>query len=379
MRGAIAMNTRLTDGPDAPSSTWRIATSAFLVAICVIVATTPLPAAPEEPPKSFFDLKLFRFEFDNDIFLGSDDAFSAGWSFQLHSRLMDTWNPGFAGWIGKVPGLGDDGQGGRVVRFAVGLSQIMVTPNDTTIAAPQPNDAPWAGLLGATGTWSSYDNERLAALQIYVGCMGPCSQVEDVQKFVHNQLGMGDDPKGWGNQLSNQALGNVNYQYIHKLYVADPSRYAFGRFATDLAAGAQVGLGNLDTFARGDLEFRFGWGMPMGFSKVPDPPGIGTALDPVYFEPGRPVPDLRHWSYVFNLVLRAAWINYLAPAEGGETESGYDHPSLEPPGKAEAIAGVHLVRVPFGIHLTYFRYLDNPEPDIQSSLNWVNFSFEYRF
>src|SRR5258705_505447 len=271
MRGAVAMNTRPTDGAGAPVSAWRIATSAFLLGACAVVATAPLPAAQEEPPKSFFDRKLFRLEFDNDIFLGSDDAFSAGWSFQLHSRLMDTWNPGFAGWIGKVPGLGDDGQGGRVARFAVGLSQIMVTPNDTTIEAPQPNDAPWAGLVGATGTWSSYGHYSLAALQISVGCMGPCSQVEDVQKFVHNRLGAGEEPKSWGNQLSNQALGNVNYQYIHKLYVADPSRYAFGRFATDLAAGAQAGAGNVDTFARAALHVRFGWGMPMRSSHDPDP------------------------------------------------------------------------------------------------------------
>lgn len=373
------MNTRPTDGPGAPLSAWRIATSAFLVGACVVVATAPLQASDDKAPKSIWDKKMFRFEFDNDTFLGSDDAFSAGWSFQVHSRLMDTWNPGFAGWIGKVPGLGDDGQGGRIVRFAVGLSQIMVTPNDITIEAPQPNDEPWAGLLGATGTWSSYDNERLAALQIYVGCMGPCSQAEDVQKFVHEQLGFGESPEGWGNQLSNQALGNVNYEYRHKLYVADPSKYAFHRFATDLAAGAQVGAGNLDTFARGDLEFRFGWGMKMGFTKVPDPPGIGTVLDPIYFEPGKPLPDLTHWSYVFNVILRASWIGYLAPAEGGPTESGYNHPSLEPPGKAEALAGFHIVRTPFGIHLTYFRYLDDADPDLQDSFDWVNLSIEYRF
>jgi hypothetical protein len=49
--------------------------------------------AADEPEKSPWDLKLFRFEFDNDSFIGSDDAFSAGWSFQVHSRLMDEWNP----------------------------------------------------------------------------------------------------------------------------------------------------------------------------------------------------------------------------------------------------------------------------------------------
>jgi hypothetical protein len=36
-------------------------------------------AADERQPKSPWDLKMFRFEFDNDTFLGSDDAFTAGW------------------------------------------------------------------------------------------------------------------------------------------------------------------------------------------------------------------------------------------------------------------------------------------------------------
>ena len=51
-------------------------------------------------------MKLFRFEFDNDTFLGSDDAFSAGWSVQVHSQLLDEWTPGLAGWIGRFPTLG---------------------------------------------------------------------------------------------------------------------------------------------------------------------------------------------------------------------------------------------------------------------------------
>lgn len=64
-------------------------------------------------------------EFDNDTFLGSDDAFTAGWSFQVHSRLMEEWNDGFARWNGKLPGLGHEGADHRVVRWAAGLSQTI--------------------------------------------------------------------------------------------------------------------------------------------------------------------------------------------------------------------------------------------------------------
>src|SRR5262245_10888520 len=108
-------------------------------ALAFVTAAAIAPvAAADEPAKDFRDLYLFRFEFDNDNLLGSDDAFTAGWSFQLHSPLDDTWGPAYARWIGRFPGLGDDGRGGRIVRWAVGLNQIILTPADISIEAPQP-------------------------------------------------------------------------------------------------------------------------------------------------------------------------------------------------------------------------------------------------
>src|SRR6267154_906426 len=128
-------------------------------------------------------LSVVRFDFDNDVLLGKDNSFTAGWSIQWHSRLNDVWGPGSAKWIGRVPGL------------------------------------------GASVSWSAYDNRRLAALQVYAGCMGPCSAAEPVQKFVHGDLGFGPFPRGWDNQLVNKALFNVNYEYRYKLFLDRPARY----------------------------------------------------------------------------------------------------------------------------------------------------------
>src|SRR5258706_9057251 len=86
------------------------------------------------------NLSVVRFDFDNDVFLGKDNSFTAGWSLQRHSRLNDVWSPGYAKWIGRVPGLGDGGRGGRGTRRAVGLSPGLITPQNGGIAAPQPND-----------------------------------------------------------------------------------------------------------------------------------------------------------------------------------------------------------------------------------------------
>lgn len=337
-------------------------------------------AGEEKERKNPWDLKMFRVEFDNDTFVGSDDVFTAGWSLQLHSRIMDRWNPAYAGWIGRFPGLGDDGEGGRVVRWAYGLSQIILTPSEIGIETPQPDDVPWAGTLGVTGSWWSNDNKKLAALQIYLGCLGPCSQAEQVQTFVHDDLGFGEPPKGWDNQLSNRVLANLNYEYRYKLYAVDVAAYLPGRFAHDLSIGGQAAVGNLLTSVTGQLEFRFGWGLTMGFTKVPDPPGLGIVMEPIYFDPGAALVDLYRWRIYFNVVARSRWTTYFAPAEGGATESGYHHPALDSyPGENQILFGLHLVRVPVGFHFTYYRYLGSEPPGIQGSIDWINFSLEYRF
>src|SRR5258705_12300862 len=229
------------------------------------------------------NLSVVRFDFDNDVFLGKDNSFTGGWMLQWHSRLNDVWGPSYAKWIGRVPGLGDGGRagGGPITRWAVGISQVIITPKNVGIAAPQPNDAPWAGMLGAAMSWSAYDNRRMAALQVYAGCMGPCSAAEPVQKFVHGDLGLGPVPRGWDNQLVNKALFNLNYEYRYKLFADRLARYFTpGRFAHDLSVGSHVGLGNVETLIWGQGGDPFGWGLPLGFPKPPDPPARGSMLEP---------------------------------------------------------------------------------------------------
>src|SRR5262245_11166701 len=355
----------------------RSSAGALSLALLLLLGAPPAAASDAEP-KDPWSLRLFRFEFDNDSFIGSDDAFSAGWSMQLHSRGMDRWGDGLKGWIGRLPGLGDDADGGRIVRWAGGLTQIILTPSDISIETPQPDDVPWAGGLAATATWSSYSNRRLGAIQLYLGCMGPCSYGEEVQKFIHEDLGFGEPPQGWDNQLVNQWLGNVNYEYRYKFWTDRAESYLPDRFAADMSAGGMAGAGNAAILARADLEFRFGWGLPMGFTKIPDFPPLGVITDPVYFDPLRPVTNLTGWRAYFNLVARLSWYERIAPFEGGETGNGGFRPEISPmPGRRQALFGMHLIRVPFGFNLTYFHYFD-PE-EFNSGRDWVNFTFEYRF
>jgi hypothetical protein len=294
---------------------------------------------------------------------------------------MDEWKPGLAGWIGRLPTLGDDGQGGRVVRSAWGITQIIITPANVNLASPQPNDSPWAGMLGGYVSWSAYDNKRLGALQLYLGCIGPCSHAQEAQSFVHDHLHLGDHPNGWGNQLDNRALFNVNYEYRHKLW-SGAAHYNARRIGNDLSVGTQVGVGNLATYAEAWLEYRFGWDIPQGFAKLADPPALGVALDPVYLDPNGPPSSSRTWLPYFNLVARHRAFHSFAAIESGDTvDGGHYQQVASTPGDNQLVFGVHLAKLPMAFHITYYRYFDDSSVTgvIHSSLDWVNISFERRF
>lgn len=324
---------------------------------------------------------LYRFEFDNDIVAGSDDGFSAGWSLQLHSPLFDTWDEHVPSWLQQLPGLEDDGERGRIVRWVMGFGQAIVTPEDVTIAEPQPEDTPWAGIAGVFGGLSSYDNRRLSAVQLFLGCMGPCSQADEVQRFTHEDLGWGEPPAGWSNQLENQPLGNLNLAWAHKLWAPEDDAYLSGRWAWDVATGAQIGLGNLATYLRAQLELRCGFGLPMGFTHVPDPLAFGLALDPVYVVPEAAPQVGQRWRGYASVVLRGTHYEHMAPAEGGRTANGGHHPGMNPNvGQPELLVGLHVGRSPVAFHLTYYCYLSRRNlPELASHPDWMNFSFEFRF
>jgi hypothetical protein len=335
--------------------------------------------ADESPSRDWRDTKSFRFEFDNDTFVGSDDAFTAGWSVQVHSPPRDEWAAGLPRWIGRFPTLGDDGVGGRVVRQGWGITQLIVTPKNVSEAAPQADDWPWAGLLGGYVSWSAYDDRRLAALQLYVGCIGPCSQADDVQRFVHNHLRFGEPPAGWANQLDDDALVNVNYEYRYKVWPGAKDRSR--RFGSDVSVGAQGGIGSFATYAEAWVEYRFGWDVPPGFTKFGDPPALGIALDPVFADPSELRPARRSWRPYFNVVARLRSVDEFAPLDSRKTRNGdLDGPRASTPGDEQIIIGVHVLRTPLAFHLAYYRYVDGVDAALAGSgMDWVHFSFERRF
>jgi hypothetical protein len=263
----------------------------------------------------------------------------------------------------------------------LGLIQLIVTPEDLTMATLQPDDAPYAGVLGVHGSWAAYDNRRLAALQLYVGCLGPCSQAEEVQKFVHDDLGPGTHPEGWDNQLEEEWLGNVNFAWRRKLLATADERYSSRAWASDLSVGGQVAAGNAARFVDAQVELRLGWGLPMGFTHIPDPAPRGVVLDPAYVPVEAWRAGANDWRGYLSVVLRAMAEDEIAVREGGRTTNGGYHPGFDASeDEPEVLLGLHVGKGGYAAHLTYYRFLGSrQEQGPGSSTDWINFSFERRF
>ena len=331
-------------------------------------------------------MHMWRFEFDNDIFSGSDDAFSNGWSLQRHSPAVETWDvrpngkrrAGVSRWIGNhFPGLKVGGATGKVGRRTIGISQIIQTPEDIENPDPQPDDVPWAGTAGLHESWISLDNRWLYAFQIFVGVMGPASLAEETQRFVHDDLGLSDNsPRGWDNQIDTKALFNLNYALRRKLAAPSDERYQSGRLAGDLAIGGQAGLGNFFRFVEAQLEFRFGWGLPQGFTHIPDAPGRGIMMEPSMGPPGD------HWHVNFSIVPRYTYYDAIATMDGGDTSNGGFHPGVDYDKNVfQTLFGLHVGKKRFSAHITYYYFPSAELTNVptETSLSWANLSVEYRW
>jgi hypothetical protein len=268
--------------------------------------------------------------------------------------------------VDHVPGIA--GNAGTRVRHGFGIGQIIQTPNDLSQAELIEDDLPYAGVLGLANSWTALSDERLNTFQLYLGVLGPASLAEEVQTFVHTDLGLGEDPMGWDNQLDNEPVINLNYAMARKL-----GRLGHrGGFSGDLAAGGSLGLGNLFSQIQAGLQTRFGWNLPEGFVHIPDMAGRGVIVNPVLEGP-----DAGATRFYFSAVVRAAAIGYTVLLDGNTFEDShnvdYDHHMVQ------SIIGTHFNHGDFGLHFNLYLSANPADDSSQSDLTWGNVSLDYRF
>lgn len=125
-------------------------------------------------------------------------------------------------------------------------------PTDIQLAAPDPTDSPYAGLLFWQGGLLSVNSRITDFSSILFGMLGPASLAEESQNIVHKITGA-DIPQGWDHQLDNEAVIEINYGRFLRL-----SDWTLGNLEFDTVVGANGFLGNLLTAAVSVCYMRIG-------------------------------------------------------------------------------------------------------------------------
>lgn len=232
---------------------------------------------PGNKEKHLREAAKYRFESNNDAIFGSDNQFSNGWAFQIHTPVADRWSavegpPDYINKIGAwLPTLTADN---HKYRASLSIGQIIQTPDDIKNPNLITDDVPYAGVLTVKSSWIAFNETDFRGAELIVGVLGRPSMAEQTQNLVHKTFDS-NIAQGWDNQLKTEPVINANYMRKKKFYQAGN----LAKFSFDAAISGDVQLGTLFTSAGARLETRFGWNMPRGFMYVPDPIGRFLTYD----------------------------------------------------------------------------------------------------
>jgi hypothetical protein len=196
--------------------------------------------------------------FENDTLTGSDNNYTNGIGFSWVSNAIGSYEPTspvrrWGEFWSFLPFVGKDGSRTYV---AWSLAQEMHTPDDIEEPNPPKDDQPYAGVLYLDSVLYARRERWTHAWQLRVGVVGPASQADDVQKWVHSKVGA-DKPRGWHTQFPNEAIVNVGYTGTYMLAQGDLGHGASWR----LIPVGYAGLGNYFTGVGLGLYGEIGWNL----------------------------------------------------------------------------------------------------------------------
>jgi lipid A 3-O-deacylase len=210
------------------------------------------------------------FVLENDLFSGTDEGYTNGFTLRVTSGEGDVLDP-----VRRVasPFIADDAR----LRATYAIGQNLYTPTNISTPVPDPTDRPYAGwLYGSVGLLAD-DDESLTSLELSLGVVGPLAFGKETQTIVHDLIDS-TDPNGWGSQLGNEPAVLLTLERKWKTRVVG-GLFGFGIDAAPYVGGA---LGNVFTHANAGFTFRIGTDLPRDYGPPriqPSTPGSG------FFEP----------------------------------------------------------------------------------------------
>lgn len=309
------------------------------------------PRLEAQAPASAPDHSSWHFEFSNDVFFLSDNNISSGMSLQYNSASAKAWSelkavPGFIRSLGRLVFPSSNRQ--RAHRFSLALTQTLQTPDDINRKELIETDVPYAGTLTLQACWYNYDDKRFKAFEATIGVVGPLSLAGQAQEAAHKLLKCAI-PQGWDNQLPDEPLFNLSFQYKRKIWDNPVS---------DAAVAWNVALGNYFTQAGAAMEIRLGTNLPGGFLYVPDPVCYN-----MHYQATLPPPRPDRCSLYASLAFRGTILGHNLFLDGTLLRKSHrvDRKTLQ----GQLVAGLHLSYHSWGIHLyaSVGTPLDYRDPD----------------
>ncbi len=255
-----------------------------IIATIAVALSAPGARAIDKPLDTS---QYVTFQFDNDMFGGTDRHFTNGMR---------------AAWLspeGGAPEVIRDAasfvpffKATRRMRMSFSIGQNIFTPEDIDREDPPRDDRPYAGWLFAGLGLVAQSGSTLDKLELDIGVVGPYSLADEVQTEWHRLIGI-TIPRGWGSQLKTEPGVALFFERSFRNFYELPLHdiIPIENLGIDLVPHIGGALGNVFTHGAAGFTVRFGDDLPNDFG----PPKIRPNLPGSDFF----VPDDRLGWYFF--------------------------------------------------------------------------------
>jgi len=204
---------------------------------------------------------------NDDLAGGGDDQYTSGvkltWSrFGMAAFPEDAWLHKWLYPVVNFLGIRPDGKKEFALTTAVG--QNIFTPEDIESEEVIEDDRPYAGMTYVELGYHQKNGRHMDTLEFFGGIVGPHSYAEEIQSGFHEAVN-GTEPNGWDNQLEDEPVLGIIYEYKQKM----AARNIGSGFGRDFIFNTGGAIGNAQTYYNIGGTFRWGWNVPDDFGTFP--------------------------------------------------------------------------------------------------------------
>lgn len=187
----------------------------------------------------------FRFNYDNDLFAGTDQNYTQGFSFELVAPFLAA-NP-----INQLFYRPKDFK----IRYGISVEHLAFTPVHFELPDIQLGDRPFAAAIYLKSFMIATDMEKARRFtsSLSAGMIGPAAFGDALQTAIHKITGS-QIPLGWGNQIKNDVVLNYAMDYEKQVLnlkdifsLQAQTNVAIGTLFTRAALGMTIAFGIINS------------------------------------------------------------------------------------------------------------------------------------